>query len=241
MCNGRQNVTPRTPDQVRAPPSRQGLARSRSGSPYRSGQWNSANQRRRVRRSQFVVKLGTILPPIRDISMTMIETAKRLPASSQSDRPNAPAWTITLAAHNKARAITTGRLRQLRPARISRGDQDGEAREEREIGSGSEKQGPVQAEPSDRDAAEEPQQDEQAERPALQREAPGQLGGAVEQELSHAAATKPNRSSCMCHGDGSERRRQRDNAAQHPEPYRHRNARPEPGGAARPGRVGWGA
>jgi hypothetical protein len=143
-----------------------------------------------------------ILPPIRDISMTMIEMAKRLPASSQSARPNAPARTIALAAHNKVRAITTGRLCQLRPARISRETKAAKtARNARSAATA--KAGPVQAEPA---TATRPRSHSKTRRPSghpWSGRRPVQLGIAVSRNPAIAAVTKPNKSSCTCHVAGA--------------------------------------
>jgi hypothetical protein len=70
--------------------------------------------------SQLRVKLGTMRPPIRAISMATTPIARRRPRAPVSARPIASKWIRLLAPASRTKIPTTGRFFHLAPATISR-------------------------------------------------------------------------------------------------------------------------
>ena len=70
--------------------------------------------------SQLRVKLGMIRPPTRLMSISRVAMPSRLPAFAAAAQPSASAWTRALPVSSNRSAASIGRLRQLRPATISR-------------------------------------------------------------------------------------------------------------------------
>jgi hypothetical protein len=70
--------------------------------------------------SQLRVKLGTMRPPTKLISISSVAMPSRLPSSAVEATPSACKWTSKLPNRSRLRAASIGRLRQFRPARISR-------------------------------------------------------------------------------------------------------------------------
>ncbi len=133
--------------------------------------------------------------------MITMARASRMPTTSQAVPPSVPAWIKALATASKLTAATTGRLRQFRPATISRPITMAKATR-KEISAAAATTGPVQAEKTT------------AIRPAIQRRTrlpsghpcsgirPVQLGMAVKRNPAIVAATYPNSSSWECHVTG---------------------------------------
>ena len=152
--------------------------------------------------SQLRVKAGTTRPPIRPISMVTTAMPSRQPYSPSIASSVTSAWIMALAASSPDSATGIGRLRQFRPAKISRSTNAiRDARKARSQTAATPL--PIRSENAT------------APRPSTQIAnniisgapcsglRPVQFGIAVNRKPAIAAATKPNSISCTCQETGS--------------------------------------